>query len=279
RESVVRGIACRSLRSLRTARGRGAELALSGRCRALRPDAMAAQRRGWTTGRRWRHVDDARAAVRKGWRAHSRGHRRVLAGFSRADSWGVRRSPLLGFRDFADRAYAQSARAGSAYEHTLYCYDKMVVRRRFGPDAAARRQANPARSGYGRLSCRNEGRVRFTFGCCAIRKIQDMVRRVLLSAAPQGAARRGRHLLRSPQFRRLESRFRLHAGRRTRLPDDLSRACTAQFWNALECGRSRGAADPTRALCRIQPALRPRHALRPQDRRQCRFDSFFAATG
>src|ERR1700739_2997014 len=39
----------------------------------------------------------------------------------------------------------------------------------------------------------------------------------------------------------------------------------------MERGRPRGAIDPARPLCRIQPALRPRHHLRAEDRRQCRF--------
>ena len=33
-------------------------------------------------------------------------------------------------------------------------------------------------------------------------------------------------------------------------------------------GRPRGTAHPARALCGVQPALRPRHHLRPEDRRQ-----------
>src|SRR5262245_62691946 len=40
---------------------------------------------------------------------------------------------------------------------------------------------------------------------------------------------------------------------------------------------SRGAADPPRTLCRVQPALRPRHHFRTQDRRQRRFDPVVAA--
>ena len=36
--------------------------------------------------------------------------------------------------------------------------------------------------------------------------------------------------------------------------------------------RSQGAAHPPRALCRVQPALRPRHDFWAEDRRQCRGD-------
>ena len=44
-------------------------------------------------------------------------------------------------------------------------------------------------------------------------------------------------------------------------------------------GRARGAAGPPRPLCRVQPALRPRHDLRAEDRRQCRLDPVLAAAG
>ena len=40
----------------------------------------------------------------------------------------------------------------------------------------------------------------------------------------------------------------------------------------VDRGRPRGAAHPPRPLCRVQPALRPRHDFRAQDRRQCRGD-------
>ena len=51
------------------------------------------------------------------------------------------------------------------------------------------------------------------------------------------------------------------------------------FALALERRRSRGAVDPARTLCRIQPALRPRHHLRAEDRRQCGFYSLVDAAG
>ena len=50
--------------------------------------------------------------------------------------------------------------------------------------------------------------------------------------------------------------------------------------DAVDRGRPRGAAHPPRPLCRVQFALRPRHHLRAQDRRQCRGDlEFNAALG
>ena len=51
------------------------------------------------------------------------------------------------------------------------------------------------------------------------------------------------------------------------------------FANALDRGRARGAAGAPRPLCRVQPALRPRHDLRPAHRRQCRFDPVVDAAG
>ena len=49
------------------------------------------------------------------------------------------------------------------------------------------------------------------------------------------------------------------------------------FLDALDRGRARGAARPPRALCRVQPDLRPRHGVRPQDRRQRRLDPLLHA--
>ncbi len=53
----------------------------------------------------------------------------------------------------------------------------------------------------------------------------------------------------------------------------------ANFGEAVDRGATRGATGPPRPLCRIQPALRPRHDLRPQDRRQCGVDPLVAAAG
>ncbi len=44
------------------------------------------------------------------------------------------------------------------------------------------------------------------------------------------------------------------------------------FALAVAGRRPRGAARAPRTLCGVQPALRPRHGVRPQDRRQRRFD-------
>ena len=51
----------------------------------------------------------------------------------------------------------------------------------------------------------------------------------------------------------------------------------AQFRAAVDRGAARGAARAPRPLCGVQPALRPRHGVRPQDRRQRRVDPLVAA--
>ena len=53
----------------------------------------------------------------------------------------------------------------------------------------------------------------------------------------------------------------------------------AEFRDALERGRARGTTHPARPLCRVQPALRPRHHLRPAHRRQRGVDPVVAAAG
>ena len=112
-----------------------------------------------------------------------------------------------------------------------------------------------------------------------LRPLQGMVRRVLLPQAPERAARHRRHLLRLPELRRLGGRFRLHPRRRPRLPRHLSEARPPQLRDAVDRGRPRGAARPPRPLRRVQPPLRPRHDLRPQDRRQRRLDPLVHAAG
>ena len=52
----------------------------------------------------------------------------------------------------------------------------------------------------------------------------------------------------------------------------LCRDRPAQFRHAVERSGARGATRPPRPLRRVQPALRPRHDIRSEDRRQRRFD-------
>ncbi len=61
---------------------------------------------------------------------------------------------------------------------------------------------------------------------------------------------------------------------------DLSGDRPPQYANALDGRRPRRAARQARPLCRVQSALRPRHDLRLEDRRQCRVDPVLdAASG
>ena len=53
----------------------------------------------------------------------------------------------------------------------------------------------------------------------------------------------------------------------------------AELRQGLDRRRPRGAACPPRPLCRVQPALRPRHDLRPEDRRQRRLHPLQPAAG
>ena len=160
RAKLVRGAARRHLRRLRAARGRRARLALSGRSRTLRAHAVGPHRPYRRARRRRRDVDDARPAVREGRRALLDRAWRIRAGIPRADSGRRRRSALLGLGHFADRAYAQSARARGAHEHPLRRHHQGVVRRRRRPDAGARPAAHPGRCRHARLSCGDEGGLR-----------------------------------------------------------------------------------------------------------------------
>ena len=154
---------------------------------------------------------------------------------------------------------------------------QMVVRRRRRPDARAR---SPPHAGRTRtrspstLPCRpraNRHKRR------RLRALQEMVRRVFLPAPPQGdrAAIGGifyDYLTPSQAEGGWDAALRLHPGRRPRLPATSTRRSCAQLRAALDRGRARGAAGPPRPLRRVQPALRPRHRVRPQDRRQRRSD-------
>ena len=62
-------------------------------------------------------------------------------------------------------------------------------------------------------------------------------------------------------------------------PRHLSGAGAKEFHHALDRSRARGTAGAPRPLRRVQPAVRPRHHLRPAHRRQCRFDPVIDAAG
>ena len=97
-------------------------------------------------GRRRRHGDDAWPRVREGRRALLDRAWRVRAGIPQGNSRRRRRSALLGVRHLADRASAQSARAGRAHEHALRGHHQGLVRRRRRSHAGARPPPHAGRS-------------------------------------------------------------------------------------------------------------------------------------
>ncbi len=125
--------------------------------------------------------------------------------------------------------------------------------------------------------------------------LQELVRRVLLPAAPERDARRRRHLLRLPG-----AGAEMTAGQPAATAPSASEAdAEAMFAFVRDVGdailpaylpiveqrrerslgraRARLAAPAARALRRVQPALRSRHGLRPAHRRSHRIDPDVAA--
>jgi coproporphyrinogen III oxidase len=85
--------------------------------------------------------------------------------------------------------------------------------------------------------------------------LQEMVRRVFLSAPSQRTAGSRRHLLRQSGRRRLGQGFRLHPGCGPCLPRGLSAHRRQAHERTLDRGATAAAIDPPRPLCRVQPAL------------------------
>ena len=148
RPRLVRAAARRHLRGVRGGRGRAARrrAAVRPRGRPLRAHALEAHRPHRRARRRRRDGDDARPRVREGRRACLDRARRVRARIPQGNSRRRRRSALLGLGHLADRASAQSARAGGAHEHALRGHHQGLVRRRRRPDAGARPPPHAGRS-------------------------------------------------------------------------------------------------------------------------------------
>src|SRR5207249_4127827 len=106
--------------------------------------------------------------------------------------------------------------------------------------------------------------VNFSEAAGRLRPLQEMVRRLLLPA-PQGrAARRRRHLLRLPR-RRPRRAVRLRARLRRRPPGRLLADRAPPQGPAVHGARARLPGVPPRPLRRVQPDLRPRDPVRPED--------------
>ena len=90
---------------------------------------------------------------------------------------------------------------------------------------------------------------------------------------------RRRHLLRRSLHRRLGGGLRLHRGGGTGLSRRVPGDHRAPPRQGVDRGGARDPAGQARALRRVQPALRPRHALRPRDRAQSGGGADVAAAG
>ena len=189
------------------------------------PRPLRAHRLGPARGRRRRHVGDARAGLREGRRQRLDRLRRIQPGVPPADPRRRGRPALLRHRHLAGRAPAQPARAGGAHEHALHRHHQRLVRRRRRPDAHVPRQRR-GQGGRGDLPRRLQGRLRQARPDL-LPALQAMVRRILLPAPPQRAARPRRHLLRLARRPHAgqgdRGRLRLHAGCRHGLPRGLPR--------------------------------------------------------
>ncbi len=163
----------------------------------------------------------------------------------------------------------EPARADGAHQHALRRDHTAVVRRRGGPHADARPAARPGPPGHDRLPRGVSRRLRAAPGR-RLRPRQGVVRRLFLTAPPRRDARHRRRLHRLSGERRLGRRPRPHQGHRHHLHGRLRRHRPAHHERALDRGRPRGAAGPPRPLRGVQPPLRSRHAVRPEDRRQRR---------
>ena len=96
------------------------------------------------------------------------------------------------------------------------------------------KRPHPGRSGHRAFHAAMNAACDAHAGGRALRQIQEMVRRIFLSEAPQRDARRRRHLLRLSRNGDWDADLRLHAGRRPRVPENLPGA------GAREISPSRG---------------------------------------
>ena len=138
------------------------------------------------------------------------------------------------------------------------------------PDAGARRAPHPGRSRHHRFPRRDAGGLRRA--CRASRPTRNTSHGATTISGSSTATRCAASAASSTIISTAATGRPTSPSRRTSAApsSNLSRAGAQELHDAVERGRARAAAGPPRPLCRVQPALRPRHHLRPEHRRQCR---------
>ena len=248
-------------------RGRCARRPLSRPARPIRASALDARDRDRRRGRRL----PGRPGVRKGRGAHLLGQRRASP-----RRWPPPCPAATRTRDYVSTSIslivhpALAAGAGGAHEHPLPVDRRELVRRRRRPDPAAGRAAPPGRAGRGRVPrgdasapatpTTRTGTPSTRPGATSTSSCRTATSRAGSAAssttgtipATSSATSPSPATWARPSWRSIR---RSSAGR------------MAEPWTR---GRARGAAGPPRPLRRVQPALRPRHHVRSEDRRQHR---------
>ncbi len=176
---------------------------------------------------------------------------------------------ILERRRLGHRPPLEPERSRGAHEHAHDRHRRVVVRRRRRPDTGARSPAHADRSRQPGLPRRLQGRLRrprlqlstaSRRGAMSISSSSTGTSRAASAASSStiSTPETGTPISPSPRTSAAPSS--------TSIPTLVRR----NFDDALDRRRPQRTAHPPRPLCRVQPALRPRHHLRPQDRRQCR---------